>query len=144
MRPDTRAAHNPVFDRIKMNVIDMAREILLVANGVFPKAPLPDAARSPLLRRLVDTRSVAGNDREKADLISRHRVEKSASSSGKRHIVCKWSGRTTIATVSNGCRVLVYRNAMRRQLIFSVRSDKRRSTRLSVKKKVPPGAKFRR
>jgi hypothetical protein len=32
-----------MLDRVDMNVIDVAPEIILVANGVLPIAPLPDA-----------------------------------------------------------------------------------------------------
>jgi hypothetical protein len=30
-----------MFDRVDMDVMDMPLEIVLVANGVFPKSPLP-------------------------------------------------------------------------------------------------------
>jgi hypothetical protein len=33
-----------MLDRIDMDVIDMAHEIILIANGMFPIAPLPDTA----------------------------------------------------------------------------------------------------
>src|SRR6266852_4627405 len=41
MRPITHAANQVMFDRIEMDVIDVALEIAVIANGVFPKPPLP-------------------------------------------------------------------------------------------------------
>src|SRR5262249_38990551 len=41
MRPITDARHNPMFDRVEMDVIDMTGKIVLVADGVLPKSPLP-------------------------------------------------------------------------------------------------------
>ena len=44
MRPVTDAAHQAVLDRIDVAVFDMAAEIVLVADQMFPKPALPDAA----------------------------------------------------------------------------------------------------
>jgi hypothetical protein len=44
MRPIPDPCHKPVLDRIDVNVIDVTREIVRVANGVFPITPLSDAA----------------------------------------------------------------------------------------------------
>jgi hypothetical protein len=33
-----------MLDRVDMDVIDMTREIVLIANGMLPTAPLPDTA----------------------------------------------------------------------------------------------------
>ncbi len=41
MRPLANARHISVLDRIEMNVVDVTSEVALVANGVFPEAPLP-------------------------------------------------------------------------------------------------------
>jgi hypothetical protein len=46
MRPIFHLTDVPVFHRIEMNVIHMTLEILFVAQGVFPVAPLSDAALS--------------------------------------------------------------------------------------------------
>ena len=40
--PDPR--HQPMLDRIDMNIIDMTRDIVVIANGVLPIAPLPTCA----------------------------------------------------------------------------------------------------
>ena len=64
-----------------MNVIDMTREIVFIANGVLPIAPLPDTALA-FGARLSEIRSPVARLRENADLISRQRVAKSASRSG--------------------------------------------------------------
>jgi hypothetical protein len=43
IRPIADSRHEPVLDRVDMDVIHMTREIVLIANGMFPIAPLPDA-----------------------------------------------------------------------------------------------------
>ena|SRR5215207_5435888 len=43
MRPILHAANQPVFHRIEMNVIGVAREVALVAQRMLPIAALPDA-----------------------------------------------------------------------------------------------------
>jgi hypothetical protein len=44
IRPIPDPWHEPMLDRVDMDVIDMTREIVLIANGTLPIAPLPDAA----------------------------------------------------------------------------------------------------
>jgi hypothetical protein len=44
IRPISDPRHKPVLDRVDMNVVDVMREILVIANGVFPIAPLSDTA----------------------------------------------------------------------------------------------------
>ena len=74
--------------RIDMNVVGVTREIVVVANGMFPTAPLPDAA-------FAFGGTAVGNSfadrmrRENADLISRQRVAKFASPSGMVHMMCR-------------------------------------------------------
>jgi hypothetical protein len=70
-----------MLDRVDMEVIQMTRKIVLVADGVLPIAPLPDTAFA-LGARLAEIRSPVGRLRENADLIRRQRVAKSASPSG--------------------------------------------------------------
>ena len=43
MRPVAGGVHMTVFDRIVMDVIDVPRQVVLVAYLVLPIAPLPDA-----------------------------------------------------------------------------------------------------
>ena len=43
MRPINRTLTMPVFNRVEMNVIDMAGKIIFITNWVFPKSPLPDS-----------------------------------------------------------------------------------------------------
>jgi hypothetical protein len=69
-----------MLDRVDMDVINMTREIVLIANGVLPIALLPDTAFT--FGGAAETRSPLVRLRENADLISRQRVAKSASSSG--------------------------------------------------------------
>src|SRR5437763_1951424 len=42
IRPIAGPAHQSVLDRVEVHVVDVSLEILLIANGVFPKAPLPE------------------------------------------------------------------------------------------------------
>jgi hypothetical protein len=44
IRPITNPRHKPMLDRVDMDVIQMTRKIVLVANGVLPITSLPDAA----------------------------------------------------------------------------------------------------
>ena len=44
MRPIADAGDQPVFDRIDVAVLDVAAEILFVADQVFPEPTLPDRA----------------------------------------------------------------------------------------------------
>lgn len=41
VRPIADPPHQAVFDGIEMNVVDVAREIVFVANGVLPEPTLP-------------------------------------------------------------------------------------------------------
>jgi hypothetical protein len=43
MRPIGDAGYKTVFNRIVVDVVDVALEIGVVADGVFPIAPLPNA-----------------------------------------------------------------------------------------------------
>ena len=42
IRPIADAGHEAVLDRIEMNVIDVPRKVVFVANGVLPKPSLPE------------------------------------------------------------------------------------------------------
>ena len=44
IRPIADSRHEPMLDRVDMDVIHMTREIVLIANGVLPVASLPDTA----------------------------------------------------------------------------------------------------
>jgi hypothetical protein len=46
MRPIPDPRHQPVLDRVDVDVVDMTSEVAIVLNGVLPIAPLPDAAFS--------------------------------------------------------------------------------------------------
>ena len=81
MRPIPDPPHQPVLDRVDVDVVDMTSEVALVSKGVLPIAPLPDAAFS-FGHTAMDIRSPAGSWREKPVLIRRQRVAKSASPGG--------------------------------------------------------------
>jgi hypothetical protein len=59
--PDPR--DRPRFDRIDMNIVDMTREIVLVADRVLPITPLLDTALT-LAARLAEIGSPAPSLRE--------------------------------------------------------------------------------
>ena len=42
MRPIADAPDQPVFDRIDVTILDVAAEILIVADQMFPEPTLPD------------------------------------------------------------------------------------------------------
>ena len=44
IRPITDLRHKPVLDRVDVNVVDVTGEIVGIADGMFPMAPLPDTA----------------------------------------------------------------------------------------------------
>jgi hypothetical protein len=44
MRPVADAADQAVLDRIDVAILDVAAEILIIADQMFPEAPLPDGA----------------------------------------------------------------------------------------------------
>ena len=44
IRPIPDPFHEPVLNRIDMDVIDVTPKIVLIANRVLPITPLPDAA----------------------------------------------------------------------------------------------------
>ena len=99
--------------------------------------------RSPRLVITSDRGSPTGNDFTNAVLIARHRPGKLASSSGNVHRQCMWSGRTTQASIWNGARARACRTASRRASIRATSKFDRRSSRFTVKKKVPPGTRLR-
>ena len=89
MRPITRRFHKAMPDRIVVNVVDVGREIGVIANDMFPISPLPNgllvfckAARISCFVPCVRTNGFVN-----ASLIKRHRIGNSASPSGSVHIV---------------------------------------------------------
>jgi hypothetical protein len=95
-----------VFDGVDVAILDMASVIDLVADEVFPEAALPYA---PLAAGFPPALSLSclGRLFAKRALMSRHRIEKSASAGDRVHTACKWFGRTTMASIVKGyfCRV---------------------------------------
>ena len=43
MRPINRTLYISVFNRVEMNVIEMADKIIFITNLMFPKSPLSDS-----------------------------------------------------------------------------------------------------
>jgi len=43
MRPIHHTRHQPMFDRVEMEIIQMAPQIIFIPHGVLPESPLPDA-----------------------------------------------------------------------------------------------------
>ena len=101
MWPVAHARHKAMLDRIEMNVIDMPREIAVIANGVLPRSAVAIAQGCHSGLRL-NAAPAAINCVLKCPLILRHLPEKSASSGGSVITTCKWSGRMTIPSTVNG------------------------------------------
>ena len=81
MRPVADAADQAVLDRIDVAILDVAAEIVVVANQVFPETALPDGAFAA--RNAGRARPLGfGNGLGEVDLISRQRNEKSVSPGG--------------------------------------------------------------
>ena len=81
MRPVDNTRDMSVLDRIEMDIVDMALQIGIIANGVLPIATLQDALLS--LAPLLADRGKGARPREKPLLIKLQREEKSASRSGR-------------------------------------------------------------
>jgi hypothetical protein len=74
-----------VLDRIEVNVIDVALEIPVVADGVLPEATLPKRVFSIRVAMGTPARAAAVVNRR---LIRLNRFEKSASSAG--NVMTMW------------------------------------------------------
>ena len=96
----------------------------------------------PLFSRAASAISsgVTGSAFEKSVLMRRQRVEKSASSGGRRHSQCMCSGSTTQARIANGRRARSCATHWRNNsMCRTSRSLPRRCSRLTVKNQVAPG-----
>ena len=87
-----------MFDWIEMDVIEVPRKIILVAQRALPIAPLPNPTLT-FAARLAEIRSPPGNACEKPLFIRRQRVAKSASPSGRVQTAWRWSGKITAASM---------------------------------------------
>ena len=97
VRPIAYARNKPMFDRIEVNVIDIARQIRVQQR----RCQIP-FSRLPIL--LGERHAALERSRENPLLIRFQRKGKSAFCGGSDQIACKWSGRTQMAIVSNGYR----------------------------------------
>ena len=66
MRPIGCTAGMPVLDRVEVNVVDVALEIPVIAQHVFPESMLPDAAISNWRAKAAPYRAGTGDWRAKA------------------------------------------------------------------------------
>ena len=82
MRPIGDAGDESVFDGIVMNVIDVALQIGIIADGVLPIAALPNSSFT-LRDFALERDGATGRPREKPDLKMLQREPKSASPSGR-------------------------------------------------------------
>ena len=143
MRPIHGTAHPAMLHRIEMNVIYVPRQVSFIANLMFPIPPLPYAAFAfcgtagaqafPLLQ---SPRESCFKQRPSFWIV---RVP-----AGIRHMACRWSGNTTIATIENGCAVFTLLITSRRSAICRTNVSALRSARFTVKKYVPPATAARR
>src|SRR3990172_41881 len=66
MRPIGCTAGMPMLDRVEVNVVDVALEIPVIAQHVFPESMLPDAAISNWRAKAAPYRAGTGDWRAKA------------------------------------------------------------------------------
>lgn len=94
-----------------VDIFDVRDQVLLISDRVFKKLRLPDAPTLVVF--------LAGGygkfkppdpsqRRVNRPLIVDHRDEKSASPGGSVQIMCRWSGKTTHATMRNGCSAFTF------------------------------------
>jgi hypothetical protein len=76
-----------MLHRIKMNVVDVAREIRFITDGMLPyrRCHIPFSR----LSRLLSERGAASSPREKPAFMELHRRAKSASPCGNFQIACR-------------------------------------------------------
>jgi hypothetical protein len=143
VRPISRMLDHSVLDRIEMDVIEMAGEIPLVADCVLPTAALPNiafAATGHNRRSRFDGRQRLG----KRDLDRAPAAGEVGVALRQALRQCMWSGSTTQASTRNGARVRTGRTASRSASMRLTSKFERRSSKLTVKEKVPPGTRLRR
>ena len=149
--PIRRMLDQTVLDRIEMNVIEMAGEIPLVADCVLPIAALPDtafAAAGHSRRSRFDGRQRLGErDLDRAsDRGSRRRLPASSPSltlPRSRGREEGWVGEHD-SGVTRRVLVRTRRTASRSASMCLTSRSERGSSKLTVKKKVPPGTRLRR
>jgi hypothetical protein len=122
MRPLRQMLDQTVLHRIEMNVVQIRREVPVVADRVLPVSPLPDTAFAPASRMTGDRGSPTRTDFENPCLIARQRPGNrrplpaiacpwlEPGSTGRQ---CMWSGSTTQASMWNGARARTCRTASR-------------------------------
>jgi len=141
VRPIVRMAHIPMLHWIVMDVRDVVLKIVGITDCVLPKSALPNATFATSTTHVAS--ADLGRFLEKLAFNKRQRVEKSWSLSGKVQMQWRWSGKITIASISNGCCLRTFSNELRNILILSTSRFCLRSRKLAVKKYVPP-SKYRR
>ena len=147
MLPLMGTSHISVFNRIIVNIIYMSSKILLVANQMFPKSPLPNAAFSSFDSWSWDGDIMSANVKPifcKSPFYHRHLTEKLSSSSAIFHIQWQWSGKSTIANISKGCKDWTSAMARCRDVrAWELQNILRRLYVTTVKKNVPPSRNHR-
>jgi hypothetical protein len=133
IRPLRRPLDIPMPDRIGPTIPDVVFEIRLVPQATLPEPALPHTALvlGALRRRAPPHQPGGARDRA---LISRQRVEKSASPAGSVQIAWRCSGNTTMASQRNGRSAMVSRNAARKVSMWSTSVRACRSASATVKK----------
>ena len=78
-----------MLDGIDVHIIHMGAIVTIIAEGVFPIAPMPEALFAPPLFRSAQRRSSFGKPFATGSLTRRHRLAWSASPSGEVHMQCR-------------------------------------------------------
>jgi hypothetical protein len=103
-----------MLDRVEVHVVNVSLKILLIPNRVLPKAPLPKCVFA--IATAVDWHAGGIKPMREIRFDSLQRPEKSESPDGSVQMVCKWSGRITMASIAKGRSCRAVRNAIRKAL----------------------------
>jgi hypothetical protein len=101
-----------MLERVEVHVVDVSLEILLIPDGVFPKAPLPQRMFAMALDRC------AGGDKAMREmrLDPPPAAGEIGTPGGRVQMACMCSGRITIASTVKRRSRRAMRNAMRKAL----------------------------
>ena len=123
--PIGRACGIAVLQRVVVDIVAEAIELLVVSDDVLPETVLPNAAFAtrPSFWGKGDVVCPVVFAKEPDSKIAAdptfHRVGKSPSPRGRLQTQCRWSGSTTIAIVRNGSSFRTDRRTLPRRRTFS-------------------------
>src|SRR5262245_31221460 len=143
VRPVLDVGDEPVLDWIEPSVVDVVRVVPIVADRVLPVAALPDPALPTYVPAHAE-RLACDNGLREAHLYQAPSEREIAIAFRQGPEACIWSGRTTMASISNGKRWRVSRTASRKAPMRSTKRRCPRLRRLTVKNHEAPAMNARR